>query len=194
MDAAKLPFSPPLKRRQSHGDTGFKELHHEHEKDATTSTSYLAVTDDDNPITQIFDSRLNESTAGIKTRNRFQPSQNSEKVWEDNNPPSASAKARHPAAADKYPQEKSDSNDCTHLFGIPPKLQLQIMGTDGNNEEKKDKQKFLTYEGYEVRLPNTPKRKRKGRKRVKCKEEEVAAQSSNSNIPTATEKSIQQKL
>ena len=69
-----------------------------------------------------------------------------------------------------------------------PPVPKSTENRDDNNEEKKDKHHFLTYEGEKVRLPNTPKRKRKGRKRVKCEEEEVAAQSSN----TPTEKSIQQ--
>eukprot|EP00984_Skeletonema_dohrnii_P001064 scaffold331_cov123-Skeletonema_dohrnii-CCMP3373.AAC.4 len=56
-----------------------------------------------------------------------------------------------------------------------------------NGDNNEDKLNFLTYEGAKVRLPNTPKRKRKGRKRVKREKEEVVAQSSD----IAKEESIQ---
>ncbi|KAL7490562.1 hypothetical protein ACHAWT_000128 [Skeletonema menzelii] len=68
--------------------------------------------------------RLNEGRAGIRTRNRFQPSQNYEKIWEDNDPPSAAAKARHSAVKSRSSRsneqislDKSLHNSSAHGTG-----------------------------------------------------------------------------
>ena len=69
-------------------------------------------------------------------------------------------------------QRKSDENDATMTCDDDDgdvKLKEESVG--------KKKHNFLTYEGAKVRLPNTPKRKRKGRKRVKREEEEVVESS-----------------
>ncbi len=59
-----------------------------------------------------------EGRAGIRTRSRFQPSQKYEKVWEDNNPPSAAAKARHSAAkarSTRFNEQEQTSLDVSLL-------------------------------------------------------------------------------
>ena len=59
-----------------------------------------------------------EGRAGIRTRSRFQPSQKYEKVWEDNNPPSAAAKTRHSAAkarSTRFNEQEQTSLDVSLL-------------------------------------------------------------------------------
>ena len=71
------------------------------------------------------------------------------------------------------------SSQSSELSKSPSKLLPNTVDDTIDNDEQcnetKEKRSFLTFEGAKVRLPDTPKRKRKGRKRVRYQEEESIA-------------------